>query len=70
MRAGDRTEHRDQDDQNRAGRQRVAEKRERDVLGQRFGHDAGADHGGDENAVPSASAARRRERSNVSISRP
>ncbi len=48
MRAGDRTEHGDQDNQNGPGRQGVAEQRKRDVLGQRFGHDAGADNGRDE----------------------
>ena len=37
----------DQHDENRAGRQRVAEQRKRDVL-QRLGHDAGADHGRDQ----------------------
>ena len=45
MRAGDRAEDGDQHDQDRAGRQRVAEQRERDVVGQPVGHDAGADHG-------------------------
>ena len=38
--------HRDQDDEDGAGRQRVAEQRERDVsAGQLLGHDAGADDG-------------------------
>ncbi|MET4150981.1 hypothetical protein ACVWXN_005280 [Bradyrhizobium sp. i1.4.4] len=50
MRAGDRTEHGDQDNQNGSGRQGIAQKRQRYVLGQRLGHDAGADDGGDENA--------------------
>ena len=52
MGAGDRPEDRDQHDEDRAGRQRVAEQGQRDVLGQRLGHDAGADHGGDQDRGP------------------
>ena len=48
MRARDRAEDGDQHDEDGAGRQRVAEQRERDVLRQRLGHDAGADDGGDQ----------------------
>ena len=43
MRAGDRPEDRDQHDEDRAGRQRVAEQCQRCVVGQPVGHDAGAD---------------------------
>src|SRR5260370_41358557 len=38
----------DEDHQDRAGWKRVAAKRERDVPGEAFGHDAGADHGRDQ----------------------
>ena len=48
MRAGYRAEDGDQHHQDRAGRQRVAEQRQRDILGQGFRHDAGADHGRDQ----------------------
>ena len=41
MRARDRAEDRDQHHQDRAGRQRVAEQGERDIVGQAVGHDAG-----------------------------
>jgi len=44
MCAGDRREDRDQDDEDRACRERIAEKRKRGVLRQRFRHDAGADN--------------------------
>ena len=42
VRARDRAEHGDQDDQDRAGRDRVAEQRQRLLVGQPLGHDAGA----------------------------
>ena len=46
MRAGHRTEYQDQHDQHRAGRQRVAEQRERLISArQLLRHDARADHG-------------------------
>jgi hypothetical protein len=45
MRARYRTENGDQNHKDGAGRQRIAEQRQRRILGQRFGHDAGADHG-------------------------
>ena len=48
MRAGDRAEDGDQHDQDGARRDRVAEQRERDVVGQPLGHDAGADDGRDQ----------------------
>ena len=49
MRAGQRPEDQDQHDQNRAGRQRVAQERQRDVTaGKLLRHDAGADHGGEQ----------------------
>ena len=48
MRAGNRAEDRDEHDQNRAGRQRVAEQGERHVLRQVLRHDAGTDDGRDE----------------------
>ena len=47
MRAGERAEDQDQHGQDRAGRYRVAQKRERDVsAGELLGHDAGADDRG------------------------
>ena len=52
MRARDGPENGDENHQDRAGRQRVAEQRQRDVLGQGFGHDAGADHGRDQQRGP------------------
>ena len=48
MRARDRPEDGDQHHQDRAGRQRVAEQRKRDIVGQPVGHDAGADDGRDQ----------------------
>ena len=45
MCAGDRTEDRNQDDQNRSCRQRVAEQHERRVLCQGFAHDGRPDNG-------------------------
>ena len=52
MGAGDRPQHGDQHDEDGAGRQRVAEQGQRDVLGQRLGHDAGPDHGRDQDSRP------------------
>ena len=48
MRARDRPEDGDQHHEDRAGRQRVAEQRQRDILGQGLRHDAGADDGRDQ----------------------
>ena len=49
MRAGDRPEHGDQHEQDRAGRDRVAEQGDRVVPArQMLGHDPGADHGGEQ----------------------
>ena len=48
MRARDRPERRDEDGEDRAGGDRVAEEREGGVVGERVGHDAGAHHRGDE----------------------
>ena len=48
MRARYGPENGDENHQDRAGGQRVAEQRQRDVLGQGFGHDAGADDGRDQ----------------------
>ena len=46
MRARERAEDQDQHHQDRAGRQRVAQQRERDVTARELlRHDAGADHG-------------------------
>ena len=44
MRAGDRPKDGDQGNQHGAGRQGVAEQRQRHIMRQRFGHDAGTDH--------------------------
>ena len=50
MRARNRPEDGDEHDQDRAGRNGVAEQRDRLVsAGEALGHDAGADDGGDEN---------------------
>ena len=49
MRARQRTEYQDQHHQHRAGRQRVAQQRQRDVTARELlRHDAGADHGGEQ----------------------
>ena len=49
MGPGSRPEDQDQHDQDRPGRQGVAEQGESDLrIGQAFGHDAGADHGGEQ----------------------
>ena len=49
MRARHRPKDQDEDGQHRAGRQRVAEQGERHVpAGQPLGHDAGADHRGEQ----------------------
>ena len=49
MRARDRAEHGDQHEQDRAGRQRIAEQGNRHVSArQPLGHDAGADHAGEQ----------------------
>ena len=48
MRAGDRAEDGDQHDEDRAGRQRVAEQCQRRIVGQPVRHDAGADDGRDQ----------------------
>ena len=48
VRAGDRPEDEDQNHEDGAGRQRVAEQREADVLRELRGHDARADDGRDE----------------------
>ena len=48
MRARDRPENGNENHKDRAGRKRIAEQRQRDILGQGFGHDAGADHGRDQ----------------------
>src|SRR5829696_6427100 len=52
MRARDGPENADEHHEDRAGRQRVAEQRQRDVFGQSLGHDAGADHGRDQERGP------------------
>ena len=50
MRAGDGREDGDDDEQHRAGGDGVAEQRERLITaGELLGHDAGADHGHDQN---------------------
>ena len=50
MGARDRSQDRDYHDENGAGRNRVAEQRDGLVSAREpLGHDAGADHGGDEN---------------------
>jgi len=48
MRARYRTEDGDENHEDCAGRKRVAEQRHRHILGEAFGHDAGADHGCDQ----------------------
>ena len=49
MRARDRPKDQDQDHQDRAGRQRVAEQRKREIAaGQALGHDPGAHHRGEQ----------------------
>ena len=48
MRARNGSENGDEHHQDRAGGQRVTEQRERDIPGQGFGHDAGADNGRDQ----------------------
>ena len=50
--AGDRPEDRDQHHQDGAGRQRIAEQRQTDVLRQRCCHDARADDGRDQQGSP------------------
>ena len=52
MRTRDRTENTDQDHKDRTGRKRVAKQRKRHIPGQAFGHDAGADHGCDQQTRP------------------
>ncbi len=52
VRAGYRSEDRDQHHQNGAGRKRVAEQRQCHVLGQGLRHDAGADNGRDQKQGP------------------
>ena len=52
MRARDGSENGDENHQDRAGRQRIAEQRQRDVFGQSLGHDAGADHGRNQQRSP------------------
>ena len=53
MRAGYRAERQNQNRENRAGRKRVAEKRERAVTaGELRGHDAGADNAGEQKRRP------------------
>ena len=48
MRARNRAENGDQHHQDGPGRHGVAEQRQRHIPGQRFGHDAGPDHGHDQ----------------------
>ena len=53
VRPGNRAERQNQRDQHRSGGERVGEERDRDVSpGQPFAHDAGADHGGQQEGRP------------------
>ncbi len=53
MGSGERTEHRDEYDETRACRERVAEQGDREVpAGEPLAHDAGADHDGEQQGSP------------------